>query len=156
MIAKKRSHNDSDEWAFFVACFLLHFGKDDSSRLDAYSHSRALAPITIRLKSAAIEPSGTNSSNSDSIPYLHLLPCRIAHTGPANVPNYFRPTKGESKTAVLAYGVDGQVLEQGQYLAEGGLIIYPAENLKVTFTQTDDQLECLSLSPPFSLCCGEL
>ena len=77
--------------------------------MDAYSSSRALAAVTLRMKLPPVD-----EFTPDSMPSLHLLPCRIAHTGPAAVPNYFRPEKAAPKVAVLTYGVDGAELKQRQ------------------------------------------
>ena len=68
-----------------------------------------LAALTLRLKAPVV-----SEFTPDSLPSLHLLPCRIAHTGPAAVPNYFRPAKAEVKAPVLTYGVDGAELKEGR------------------------------------------
>lgn len=81
---------------------------DDSAVVDAYSSSRALSAITLRVKAPPVD-----ALVPDALPSLHLLPCRIAHTGPAAVPNYFRPQKAAPKQGVLTFSVNGAQLSQG-------------------------------------------
>lgn len=93
----------------------------DASTHDAYSTQLALAAITIRLPKNKSEGAAAATATSLSaitsidvpMPFMHLLPCRIAHTGPAAVSHYFRPTV--TTTAVsqsFALGADGSVIIQ--------------------------------------------
>jgi len=103
-------------------------GSEDGG-VDVYSTQQALAAITIRLpkRSASSVAAAAAAAATDSaavpataaatatLPSLHLLPCRIAHTGPANVPNYFQPTRSTAATSMLTYSPDGSLVQQGQW-----------------------------------------
>jgi hypothetical protein len=90
-----------------------------SSGDDAFSNEQALAAIRIRLQAAHVNaapppPAPVGGPEPEDLPWLHLLPCRIAHTGPANVPNYWQPSRagGASKSAAdaLTLGPDGSLV----------------------------------------------
>lgn len=107
------------------------FGCDDSPLIDTYSSNRALSSITLRMAiPTRVDPithtPDTDAATSDDPPSLHLMPCRIAHTGPANVPNYFRPRKvvdDPNGKAQLTFSVNGAELKKGESRMDHGLFL---------------------------------
>jgi len=105
---------------------------------DSYSSERALAPITIRLGKSTNRPhdgsqrriptaAATETTTIPSkaaavppaplpLPSLHLLPCRIAHTGAAAVGAYFQPAPSTTKGLQLNYGNGVDALTESKAL----------------------------------------